>query len=47
MAVFMVNLAAVQTIVEAAGSGDSNKISDIQLKKGEATVWYLITVDGP
>jgi hypothetical protein len=41
MAVFMVNLAAVQTIVEAAGRGDSNKISDIQLKKGEAAVWYL------
>jgi len=41
LAVSTVNLAAAQTIFEAAGRGDSNKISDIQLKKGEAAVWYL------
>jgi L-ascorbate metabolism protein UlaG (beta-lactamase superfamily) len=41
LAVSMVNLAAAQTIFEADGRGDSNKISGIQLKNGEAAVWYL------
>jgi len=41
LAVFIVNLAAAKTIFEAAGGGDSNKISGIQLKNGEAAVWYL------
>jgi len=41
LAVFMVNLATAQTIFEAVKRGDSNKISDIQLKNGEAAVWYL------
>jgi len=41
LAGFLVNLATAQTIFEAVGRGDSNKISDIQLNNGEATVWYL------
>jgi hypothetical protein len=41
LAVFMVNLATAHPIFEAVGNGDSNKISDIQLKNGEAAVWYL------
>lgn len=41
LAVFMVNLATANPIFEAVGRGNSNKISDIQLKNGEAAVWYL------
>lgn len=41
LAVFMVNLATAHLIFEAVGRGNSNKISDIQLKNGEAAVWYL------
>ena len=41
LAVFMVNLATAHPIFEAVGNEDSNKISDIQLKNGEAAVWYL------
>ena len=41
LVVFMVNLATAHTIFEAVERGNSNKISDIQLKKGEAVVWYL------
>lgn len=41
LAVFMVNLATAHPIFEAVGRGNSNKISDIQLKNGEAAVWYL------
>jgi L-ascorbate metabolism protein UlaG (beta-lactamase superfamily) len=46
VAVFMINLAASQTILDAAEEGDSKQdtnftLSDIQLKNGEAAVWYL------
>jgi L-ascorbate metabolism protein UlaG (beta-lactamase superfamily) len=41
LAVFMVNLTTSHTIFEAVERGDSNKISDIQLKNGEAAAWYL------
>ncbi|MCK4931979.1 MAG: MBL fold metallo-hydrolase [Candidatus Aminicenantes bacterium] len=41
LAVFLVNVAATQTTFEVVGGGDSNKISEIQLKNGEAAVWYL------
>jgi L-ascorbate metabolism protein UlaG (beta-lactamase superfamily) len=37
----MVNLTTSHTIFETVERGDSNKISDIQLKNGEAAVWYL------
>lgn len=41
LAVFMVNLATAQTSSKAVERGNSNKISGIQLKNGEAMVWYL------
>ncbi len=41
LAVFMINLAAAHTIIEGIMRGDSNKISDFELKNGEAAVWYL------
>ena len=41
LAAFMVYPAAAQTNSEAAGRGKQDKISGIQLKHGEAMVWYL------
>ncbi len=41
LAVFIVNLSAAYTIVQDVESEDSNEISDIELKSGEAEVWYL------
>lgn len=41
LAFFMVNLATAQTSSKPVERGNSNKISDIQLKNGEAMVWYL------
>jgi L-ascorbate metabolism protein UlaG (beta-lactamase superfamily) len=41
LAVLVVNLATTQTSVETVRRGDSNNISDLQLKIGEAAVWYL------
>ncbi|UCE21354.1 MAG: MBL fold metallo-hydrolase [Candidatus Aminicenantes bacterium] len=41
LAVFLLNLATAHTIIEGIERGDSNKISDIELKNGEAAVWYL------
>jgi L-ascorbate metabolism protein UlaG (beta-lactamase superfamily) len=37
----MVNLATAHTISESVKNGNSNNISSIKLKNGEAVVWYL------
>ena len=41
VAILMVNLTTAQTTSKAVERENSNKISDIQLKNGEAIVWYL------
>lgn len=41
LAVFLVNLSIAKAIFESCGKQESDNASNIQLKKGEAAVWYL------